>query len=133
MTGVQRAHEIQGVPSTMVVTLATRVLSPIDLPALGFRDTASERMMSGLAIVPRSLCRKPNMLGSTSISLTAVLQPNGRLASDLQSWDPRLEIVEVYDYGPRLSALPRIVNAIHRVARGGPMIGNVHARRTPPD
>ena len=52
-------------------------------------------------------------------------------ATELRRWDARLEIVEVYDYVSRLSALPRIVNAMHWLVRGGPMIGNIHALRSP--
>jgi hypothetical protein len=46
--------------------------------------------------------------------------------------DARLDIVEVYDYGSRLSPMPRVVNVVHKLLLRGPMYGNIHARRTPP-
>ena len=55
-----------------------------------------------------------------------------RRAADLRAWDPRLEIVEVYDYVTQLSPLPRLVNAVYKTVNGGPMLGNVHARHEPP-
>lgn len=271
-------REVAGVPSTMLVTLATRALAPIDRPDIGFRDAASERIIQGLGVDPRALCRKPNMLLGTvcramfadrvardffrrhpdglGVNLACGLSTNYdrladagvvprewidldlpeviairrrfftdtgprrmdigdatdatlfdrllrtaggrptlfvvegllfyleaaqaeaffrrlaaaadatrtpveilfdymapaglrafnrfnfditdrgavatwalRRADDLRAWDARLEIVEVYDYISRLSPMPRVVNAVHRVLRGGPMIGNVHARR----
>lgn len=277
-TGV--IQDVHGVPSTMLVTLATRALAPLDRPELGFRDLASERMIHALGVDPRTLCRKPNMLLGTicramfadrvaldffrrhphgmgvniacglstnfdrlvdagvtpaawiDLDLREVIAirrrfftdtaqrrmqagdvtdptlfdhlldaaggrptllvlegllfyleasqveaifrrmaaasdsrrtpvelvfdymaPAGvrafnrfnfditdrgalatwslRSADDLRSWDPALEIVEVYDYVSRLSPMPRLVNGIHKLVRGGPMIGNIHARRDP--
>ena len=264
----------------MLVTLATRVLAPIELPHLGFRDGVSQRILDGLALDPRTLCRKPNMLLGTTcramfadrvtadffrrapdglgINIACGLSTNydrvveagleppewidldlpdviairrrffadtarrhtqagdvthpaifdelldraagrptliimegllfylqaadveavfRRLAaasertaspvelvfdymvpaglrafnrynfditdrgaraiwalrrtSDLRAWDDRLEVVEVYDYVTQLSPLPRLVNALYKTVNGGPMLGNVHARRDP--